>query len=287
MLSRILHTQLRGSAAAVTATAVSARRSALSPAIRFGALGARCLRGGLAGSSNANSIGNARGGVASSLFLLNSKRFVQFEQTSDTLLGVNKNKRAMHNRWVTKSTKEYMSEADSKVSKGNSLLFSAREHRRESMEKRKERFREVAEETDRTFELELDRMRDDNDRRWKKGFNFFKRQGKAFVLLYIFAYLAPLSILYLGFASGLLPKDAVFEFLFFFLQTFIDREVFFKRVEAWDTYSNFGFAFVVNEMLEFARFPLVMFFFYQARPFLTGVNQRVKASIFRFNAAES
>ncbi|AYU82215.1 hypothetical protein, conserved [Leishmania donovani] len=193
----------------------------------------------------------------------------------------------MHNRWVTKSTKEYMSEADSKVSKGNSLLFGARERRREGMEKRKERFREVAEETDRTFELELERMRDDKDRRWKKGFNFFKRQGKAFTLLYIVAYVAPLAILYVGFASGLLPKDAVFEFLFFFLQTFMDREMFFERVAAWDTYSNFGFAFVVNETLEFLRFPLVMFFFYQARPFLTGVNQRVKASIFRFNAAES
>ncbi|CAM40780.1 conserved hypothetical protein [Leishmania braziliensis MHOM/BR/75/M2904] len=275
MLSRIFGTHLRSSAA--------------SSALRFGRLSPCGLRGSLAGSNSGSgsSSSDIQSVVAASPFLVNSKRFIQFEQSSDTLLGVNKNKRSMHHRWVTKSTKEYMSEADSKVSKGNSLLFSAREHRRGGMERKRERLREVTEESDRTFELELDRMREDKERRWKKGFNFFKRQGKAFTLLYLVAYVAPLTVLYVGFASGLLPKDAAFEFLFFFLQSFMDRDMFFERIEAWDTYTNFGFAFVVNETLEFLRFPLVMFFFYQTRPYLTGVNHRVKASIFRFNAAES
>ncbi|GET91975.1 hypothetical protein, conserved [Leishmania tarentolae] len=285
MLSRILGAHLRGG---TVGACVSARRSAASPAIRLGRLHACALSDSRACSvSDSSSSSFARSAMAAPVFLVNSKRFVQFEQTSETLVGINKGKRVMHNRWVTKSTKEYMSEADSKASKGNSLLFSARERRREEIEKRKERLRNVTEETDRVFELEMERMRDDKDRRWKKGFNFFKRQGKAFTLLYITAYVTPLTILYLGFASGLLPKDAAFEFLFFFLQSFMDRDMFFQRIEAWDTYSNFGFAFVVNETLEFLRFPLVMFFFYQSRPFLTGVNQRVKASIFRFNAAES
>ncbi|KAK7201373.1 hypothetical protein NESM_000199700 [Novymonas esmeraldas] len=227
------------------------------------------------------------GATAAAAMLVHAKRYVQFEQTGETMVGINKKKRAMNSRWVTKSTKEYMGEADSKVMKGNSLLFSARDGRRDDMARRKQRTRAVAEETDRIFDLEVDRMREDTGRRWKKVFSFLRRQGKAFTLLYIAAYVVPLAALYIGFATGVLPKDAVFEFLFFFLQKFMVREQFFERVEAWDTYTNFGFAFVVNEMLEVVRFPVVMFFFYQARPFLTGVNHRVKASIFRFNAAES
>ncbi|KAG5469149.1 hypothetical protein LSCM4_02547 [Leishmania orientalis] len=285
MLSRILGMHLCGSLAAVTAA--SARCSAASPAIRFGRPRACGCRRSLAVSSHGSNTGDGESVAATSLFVVNSRRFVQFEQTSETMLGINKSKRAKHNRWATKSTKEYMSEADSKASKGNSLLFSARERRRQGADMRKERMRDMLEESGRTLELELDRMREDKVRRWRKGFNFFKRQGKAFTLLYIIAYVAPLAMLYVGFASGVLPKDAVFEFLFFFLQSVMDRDLFFERVDAWDTYSNFGFAFVVNEMLEFLRFPLVMFFFWQARPFLTGVNQRVKSSIFRFNAAES
>lgn len=220
--------------------------------------------------------------------LVITKRFVQFEQTSETMQGINTNKRALHNRWVTKSTKEYMMEADSKTTKGSDAIFSkAREQRKEAMENRKTRFRDVTSETDRTFDLEMDRLRDDKTRRMRKGFQFFKRQGKAFTLLYLAAYFGTLSILYVGFATGVLQKEAAFEFVYLLLQQYMDRDMFFQRIEAWDTYTNFGFAFVVNEMLEFFRFPLVMFFFYQARPYLTGVNTRVKASIFRFGAAES
>lgn len=284
MLSRILGHHL------------SCGTTAAMPSLRLGsghALRGAGLRGCVAarlGSSSSSALLRSHGAAAAAApaFLVDAKRFVQYEQTSETMQGINKNKRALHNRWVTKSTKEYMNEADSKSSKGSSLLFSnAREQKRDGVEGRRTRFRQVAEETDRTFELEMGRMRDDSDRRWRKGFNFFKRQGKAFVLLYVFAYTVPLVLLYVGFATGVLPKDAVFEFLFFFLQTFMDRDMFFERVEAWDTYTNFGFAFVVNEMLEMMRFPTVMFFFYQCRPFLTGVNRRVKASIFRFTATES
>ncbi|KAG5469505.1 hypothetical protein LSCM1_02728 [Leishmania martiniquensis] len=276
---------LRGRSAAVSAA--SARCSAAPPALRCGRWSASGCQGSLDVSSHNGSSSDGQSVAAASLFLVNAKRFVQFEQTSETLLGINKKKRAMHNRWATKSTKEYVSEGDSKASKGNSLLFSARDRRREGVDRRKEHMRDILEESNRAVELELDRIREDRGRRWKKGLNFFKRQGKAFTLLYMVAYVVPLAMFYVGFAIGVLPKEAVFEFLFFFLQRFTDREVFFERVEAWDTYSNFGFAFVVNETLEFVRFPLVVFFFYQARPFLTGVNQRVKASIFRFNAAES
>jgi hypothetical protein len=275
MLSRIVGTHLlssAGRASCVAATPLSCTAALRSVAASSSSTDAAAF--GVASASNAH--------------LTTAKRFVQFEQTSETLQGINTKKRALHNRWVTKSTKEYMSEADSKTAKGSAAVFSKdREQRKEALERRKERSREVKDETDRTFDLEMDRIRDDQSRQFKKGWNFFKRQGKAFTLLYLLAYFGTLGVLYLGFASGLLPKEAAFEFVYLLLSNYMDRDMFFQRVEAWDTYTNFGFAFVINELLEFVRFPTVMFFFYQCRPYLTGVNQRVKSSIFRFGAPES
>ncbi|EAN96355.1 hypothetical protein TcYC6_0072420 [Trypanosoma cruzi] len=210
-------------------------------------------------------------------------RCVQYEQTSATLRGINKKKRAISAPWITKSTKDYMSEADAKATAINPI----KEKLLQNSKERKERFVRIAEETDRVFDSEMDRMRDYNVRRWRKGINFFKAQGLGFTLLYIFAYLGCLVALYVGFATGILKKETAYEFMFFFLGGYVDKEWFYMRVEAWGKYVDFGFAFVINEMLELFRFPFMIYTFYTFRPYLTGVNRRVKASIFRWNAAES
>lgn len=218
----------------------------------------------------------------SGAFLL-AVRCVQYEQTSATLRGINKKNRALATPWITKSTKDYMSEADAQVTSVN----SRKEKLLRASKERKDRFVRVAEETDRVFDAEMDRMRDYNVRRWRKGINFFKRQGLGFTLLYVFAYLGCLVAIYIGFATGLIRKEAAYEFMFFFLGGYVDKEWFYVRVGAWGKYVDFGFAFVINEMLEVFRLPFMLYTFYTFRPYLTGVNRRVKASIFRWNAAES
>lgn len=214
-------------------------------------------------------------------------RGVQFEQTSQTIGGINKKKKAQSTKWITKSTKDYMQEADKKIKGNASVTHVGRERIKESSLARRERVQEIAEEGEAKFQLEMDRIRDDNSSRWKKGFNFFKRQGKAFFLLYLTIYVGTFVLLYVGFASGLIKKEAAFEFLLLFFGSYMDRDNFYKRIEAWDSYINVGFAFVINEFLEVLRLPFVMMLFYQCRPLLTGVNRRVKKSIFRWNAAES
>ncbi|KAH9593145.1 hypothetical protein LSM04_004213 [Trypanosoma melophagium] len=210
-------------------------------------------------------------------------RCVQYEHTSETLRGINKKNRNMSTPWITKSTKDYMTEDDAQVASVNPVKDKLRRNAKE----RKDRFVRVAEETDRIFDAEMDRMRDYNVRRWKKGITFFKRQGLVFTALYISAYLICLGALYVGFATGVLKKEAAYEFMFFFLERYIDKEWFYTRVEAWGKYIDFGFAFVINEMLEFIRFPFMIYTFYTFRPYLTGISRRVKPSIFRWNAAES
>ncbi|RNF25330.1 uncharacterized protein Tco025E_02353 [Trypanosoma conorhini] len=210
-------------------------------------------------------------------------RCVQYEQTSATLRGINKKNRAMAAPWITKSTKDYISENDAQATAVN----PTKERLLRNSKERKDRFARIAEETDRVFDSEMDRMRDYNVRRWRKGIAFFKRQGLGFTLLYISAYLGCLVALYIGFATGILRKETAYEYMFFFLGGYVEKEWFYTRVEAWGKYVDFGFAFVINEMLEFFRFPFIMYTFYTFRPYLTRVNRRVKASIFRWNAAES
>lgn len=218
-----------------------------------------------------------------------SLRFVQFEQSSETVGGFNnRKKRAQTAKWITKSTKDYMSEIDRSGSiAADSLVSSRREQLRGRLVEEKDRGSMVKEEARQYYELEMARIQYDNARRARKGWNFFKRQGKGFLLLYVGAYCTMLALLYLGFASGVVKKEIAFEFLLMFLNRYINRELFYQRVEAWDTYINFGFAFVINEMLEVIRLPFVMVTFFFLRRQLTGVNRLVKGSLFRTHAPES
>lgn len=239
----------------------------------------------VAAAAAAGGGGGGSGGVAHSL--RTAVRGVQFEQTSEVIGGINRKNKQQAAKWVAKSTRDYMEEADRKMKGNASVTHIGRERLKERSLARRERINEAAEEGEAKFQLEMDRIRDDNSRRWKKGFNFFKRQGKAFFVLYLSVYAATFTLLYMGFASGVIKKEASFEFVLLLFGTYIDRDKFYKRIEAWDSYINVGFAFVINELLEILRLPFVMLLFYQCRPLLTGVNQRVKKSIFRWNAAES
>ncbi|CBH17193.1 uncharacterized protein TEOVI_000386500 [Trypanosoma equiperdum] len=233
------------------------------------------------GSNTLSNISSASCSFSGALFV--AVRFVQFEQTSATLRGINTRKRATAAPWITKSTKDYMSEVNGHVASVNPVKDKLQ---RES-KARRDRFTQVAEETDRIFDTEMDRFRYDDARRWRKGIDFFKRQGIAFTLFYVSAYLGCLFGLYIGFATGFFKKEAAYEYMYFFLGGYVEKEWFYSRVEAWGTYINFGFAFVINEMLEFIRLPFMIYTFYTFRPYLTRVNRRVKPSIFRWNAAES
>lgn len=218
-------------------------------------------------------------------------RGVQYTQTSQTMNAVNGDRKMREAgiKWVTRSTKDYMREQDLKQNYAPPSLkadLRGKGEKRSTLEHR-ERYREVRGAAESRVEKELVRLREEKGRRWKKSISFFKRQGKAFILFYMVAYLGTLALLYLGFASGVLKKESAFEYMLFFVGRYIDKEWFYERVEAWDGSINFGFAFVINEILEMLRFPLVMFVFYQLRPLIGRTHRGLRKSIFRMNAAES
>ncbi|CCW71466.1 unnamed protein product [Phytomonas sp. Hart1] len=225
--------------------------------------------------------------LSASSFLYTTTRGVQYVHSSETLSGINKKKRQLTTKWVTKSTKEYIQEVDDKVHRAPSIPTTRWEKRQEISANRKTQIKQIQEASQRAFQQELDRLQEDKSRQFRKTYNFFKRQGWPFFVLYVAAYFGTWFALYLGFASGFLKKEAAFDFLIILLGVSSSRDQFYERIEAWDTYVNVGFGFVVNEMIEVIRFTIVLAVFLEFRPFFTGVNRFAKRSIFRMGASES
>eukprot|EP00796_Vickermania_ingenoplastis_P008445 gene8445-5923_t len=222
-----------------------------------------------------------------STYFFAQRRPVQFEQTSQTVGAVgNRKKQAAAVKWVTKSTKDYMKEGDTAATHAASSLLAEHRSGSRSLDER-ERATEIRDAAEARVEQELMRFKEEKGRRWSKGIGFFKRQGKSFMIVYTVAYVGTFLLLYLGFATDFLKKEAAFEYMFFFLGRYVDKDAFYARIEAWDDKINLGFAFVINEMLELVRFPLVMFLFYQLRPLFGRSHRGMRKSMFRMNAAES
>eukprot|EP00164_Ancoracysta_twista_P005201 GFYU01007109.1.p1 GENE.GFYU01007109.1~~GFYU01007109.1.p1 ORF type:complete len:176 (-),score=36.30 GFYU01007109.1:41-568(-) len=152
-------------------------------------------------------------------------------------------------------------------------------------EKEKRSTKEMYLNNEKMFETEITKLTDFKQRRFRKSFDFFKRQGFAFFVVYVATYVGALAALYIFFASDLISKSAVYEIIVG-TTGMLDREEFLNRVEAWDTYINFGFAFVLNEMLEVFRLPLVMITFFTFKPAFMKLGRGVKKSIFNRSAPE-
>jgi hypothetical protein len=210
-----------------------------------------------------------------------SRRWVQFQQTSEVNKGINKGNREAATKWITKSTKDYTAEATRTLT-ANPL----RDKLKARGDTNKQNINDIVENSDKTFEREIDRLQDFKQRRWRKSKDFFVRQGKAFIVMYVICYVTCLLLLYIGFASGKVNKQYAYGAMSTLLTGFEDTDGFFKRVEAWDTYINFGFAFVLNEALEIVRLPFMMFTFYTFRPLILSMGRKATKSIFRRGAAE-
>lgn len=232
--------------------------------------------------SSSSSISITSSSSSSHTALTQCFRFVQFEQTSQTIGGINKKDRAAATRWITKSTKDYMAEA-ARVTTANPM----KDKLKAVGDDKKQFVQEVQDNADKVFDLELNRLQDYKQRKWKKSRDFFKRQGFAYTCLYLVAYFGCLLLFYIGFATGYLSKELAFGATTMMFQGWISNEEFYSRVEAWDTYINFGFAFVINESIEILRFPLVFFTYYTFRPMILGFfGRKTTKSMFRRAAAE-
>lgn len=216
------------------------------------------------------------------LFTGASVRLVQYQQTTETNRAVETGDKKTAMKWMTKSSREFLTENDKLRASKN----PERERHKMNMAVEKRESAAHAIRSEREFHREMDMLYDSKRRRFRKTFDFFKRQGLAFFICYVFTYCACFGVFYYILANEIVSKHSIFELLFVLSNGGFDRDTFIKKLEAWDTYINFGFAFILNEMLEVVRFPLVMALFLTFRGTLTRLGRSMKTSIYRRSAPE-
>jgi hypothetical protein len=192
-------------------------------------------------------------------------RSSQFRKTSEMLTAVNK---GTTQKWITKTTGEYA--AVSNKAQANTGIADADEQVREIK---------------RQAEENVARLKDFRKARIGRYRYFFTQYGKGFTITYAFFYLLCLAGIYYGCRLRYFDKTTAFEFIFSLNFGSVDREAFFERVLAWDAYIDFGFAFLLNELLDMWRVPFCIGVFWQLRRLLSK-HQRYD-SIFRWQAPEA
>jgi hypothetical protein len=104
---------------------------------------------------------------------------------------------------------------------------------------------------------------------WWRKWHGFKSEGKDFSLFYLPFYPATFVLLYVAFATNVLHKESILDYVLSFMGNYVDRAAMYSRIEAWNAWVNLGFAFVINELLEVVRFPVVVVLYYAMKPYST------------------
>jgi hypothetical protein len=211
-------------------------------------------------------------------------RSVQFQHTSESNLGAAKKNASQLSKWHTKSTREFMSEGE----RHSEILIdeSGRSEKAAKFQKSVEKLRREELKALEMTRADLQRISLYSKGRTRKMIEFFKYQGTAFTIAYVVVYVTMLGMLYVAFATGLFPKSYAFDFVFSVFN-YHDRDRFYERIEAWDTYVNMGFAVVVNELAEFIRLPVFLIMAFGTKNYLNMFRGRVRRSVWKRTAPES
>lgn len=122
---------------------------------------------------------------------------------------------------------------------------------------------------------------------WHRKWRSFKSEGKDFSLFYLPFYPATFVLLYVAFAVNALHKESVLDYVLSFMGDYVDRKKMYARIEAWNTWANLGFAFVINELLEVVRFPAVVVLYYALKPYSTYFARWLQKGMRHFRRSKS
>lgn len=208
-------------------------------------------------------------------FSITSSRVVQFRQTTDTTSALHDSDPHRAAKWVVKSTKDMMSEA-------NRDAFEQLEKDEKYKFALSKRFEDQS--TQQLVE-DINRISHFKESRVKKNFNIMKRLGIIFVIMYGAVYVGCLVGIYFVLAKKLIRKETLFEIASGWFG--MDQELFLARVEEWDSMINFGFAFCLNEALEPFRLLILLPTFLYCKNATNVLTRRFgKRSFFRRSAGE-
>lgn len=207
-------------------------------------------------------------------------RCTQFQRTSEMGIAANKGDKETLTKWVIKSTREFEPAKKAVVVKIDSSP-EKREGTR-SVLAQKEAVDQTVINAEKFAQNEIDRIWDFKRGKVRKYREFFSRHGWAYAGLYLFLYFTGLGAFWFVLHYQIVEKTAFFELVFSMTMGYVERKSFFERVDAWNDYIDFGFAFTLNEVLDVVRIPLSLMIYYTFRRVLT----KWRPSIFKMNAPE-
>eukprot|EP00758_Cryptobia_borreli_P001054 Tbor_TRINITY_DN1898_c0_g1::TRINITY_DN1898_c0_g1_i1::g.23086::m.23086 len=210
-------------------------------------------------------------------FFSNINIDIQYRTAYQDNLSTEKNEKRSSLKWMTKSSREFLQEGDKERAAKNPEKQKAVEFK----DKEKRIATEMYIKNDELYENEISKLTDFKGPRIKKSVAFFKRQGLAFIIIYASTYIGCFVALYYALTSNFVSKVAWFKWGIMMTGQNIADDTISKQVEEWDTYINLGLTFVINEILEVFRLPLVMVSFFTFRPTIIRMGKLLKVYIFK------
>jgi hypothetical protein len=217
--------------------------------------------------------------MGQSAALLEQRRAVQFRKTSDMNTALNSGRKSAE-KWVTKSTADYAAKTDDAIEAG---VVGGDAQRKREVKARKVAADRRAQELQAWQESQVGRMEDFQAARRRRYASFSLRFGWTFILVYVVVYVAMLGFLWALLRSGAIDMLSIFEATYCFISGHLDRPSFFERLEEWGDYTNLGFAFMLNELMDVIRVPVALGLWWMFRRALIRMKTN---SVFRWNSVE-
>ncbi|KPI88145.1 hypothetical protein ABL78_2778 [Leptomonas seymouri] len=120
---------------------------------------------------------------------------------------------------------------------------------------------------------------------WRRWWRSFKRESADFSLFYLPFYPATFLALYVAFVMDALHKESILDCVLGLMGDCVDHKKMHARIQSWNTWVNLGFAFVINELLEVVRFPVVVVLYYVTKPYSTYFSNWLRKAMRRFRRA--
>ena len=210
-------------------------------------------------------------------------RNVQYQRTSELGKALNTRDEEKARQWIVKSTREF--NKPTKFNAAGKAVGTKEEvsEKAKAMANDQRRQADLAfMEADKFMKLELERIFDFKKGRVEKYKEFWQRHGIGFACIYGCLYIAGLFAFWIMLHNKIIDKHSMFEVIFTLSYGTIEREPFFRRVDQWGDYIDFGFAFTLNELLDLIRLPICLGLFWCFRRMIINY----KPGLFKLNAPE-
>jgi hypothetical protein len=217
--------------------------------------------------------------LGGSVTLVEQRRFSQFRKTSEMNIALNSGRKTAE-KWVTKSTADYAAKTDVAIEAG---VVGGDAMRKREVKARKVAADRRSQELQAWQESQVSRIEEFQAARRRRYATFTARFGWTLIIVYVIVYVGMLVFMWSLLRSGAIDMMSIFEATYCFISGHVDRPSFFEKLEEWGDYTNLGFAFMLNELLDVVRVPVTLALWWMFRK---GLIRMKTNTVFRWNSVE-